>query len=132
MVLYKKVLSSREGMTMKGLALRWLLNALALLFTAWLMPGIEIKGFGAALIAALVLGVVNAVIRPIVLFFTLPLNILTLGLFTLVINALMLLIAKSVVNGFIVSGFWAAFFGSIVLTVISGLLSAVILDSSGK
>ncbi len=113
---------------MRGLAIRWLLNALALLFTAWLMPGMEIKGFGAALIAALVLGVVNAVIRPLVLFFTLPLNILTLGLFTLVVNALMLLIVKSVVNGFVVSGFWAAFFGSIVLAIVSGLLSAIVLD----
>ena len=117
---------------MRGLALRWLLNALALLFTAWIMPGITITGFGAALIAALVLGIVNAIIRPVVLFFTLPLNILTLGLFTLVINAGMLLIAKSVVHGFAVSGFGAAFFGSIVLTIISGILSAVVLDHSGK
>ncbi|MFA5882177.1 MAG: phage holin family protein [Eubacteriales bacterium] len=116
---------------MRGLALRWLLNSLALLFTAWLMPGIQIRSFGAALIAALVLGVINAIIRPIVLFFTLPLNILTLGFFTLVVNALMLLMVRSVVNGFTVSGFWAAFFGSIVLTIVSGLLSAVILDHSG-
>ena len=111
--------------------MRWLLNSLALLFTAWLMPGIQIRSFGAALIAALVLGVINAIIRPIVLFFTLPLNILTLGFFTLVVNALMLLMVRSVVNGFTVSGFWAAFFGSIVLTIVSGLLSAVILDHSG-
>lgn len=115
---------------MRGLALRWLLNALALLFTAWILPGMEIKGLGAALVAALVLGVVNAVIRPIVLFFTLPFNIVTLGLFTLVINALMLLLVKSVVNGFAVSGFWAAFFGSIVLTIVSGILSALVLDHS--
>lgn len=113
---------------MKGMALRWVMNALALLFTAWLLPGIQIKGFGAALVAALVLGVVNAIIRPVVLFFTLPLNIFTLGLFTLVINALMLMIVSSVVSGFIVSGFWAAFFGSIVLTIASGVLSALVLD----
>ncbi|MCL4439525.1 MAG: phage holin family protein [Eubacteriales bacterium] len=117
---------------MKGLAIRWVLNALALLFTAWLMPGIEIKGIGAALVAALVLGIINAIIRPVILFFTLPINILTLGIFTLVVNALMLLITKSVVNGFVVSGFWAAFFGSIVLTIASGLLSAIVLDHSGK
>lgn len=122
----------RKGIAMRGLALRWLLNSLALLFTAWLMPGIQIKSIGAALIAALVLGVINAIIRPIVLFFTLPLNILTLGFFTLVVNALMLLIVRSVVNGFTVSGFWAAFFGSIVLTIVSGLLSALILDHSGN
>lgn len=117
---------------MKGLAMRWLLNALALFVTAWLVPGMQINGFAAALVAALVLGVVNAIIRPVIVFFTLPLNILTLGLFTLVINAFMLLIVKSVVTGFVVSGFWAAFFGSIVLTVASGLLSAIILDHSGK
>lgn len=117
---------------MKGLAMRWLLNAVALLVTAWLVPGMQINGFGAALIAALVLGIVNAIIRPVILFFTLPLTILTLGLFTLVINAFMLLIVRSVVNGFMVSGFWAAFFGSIVLTIASGLLSAIILDHSGK
>lgn len=117
---------------MRGLAMRWLLNALALLITAWLVPGIQLKGFGAALMAALVLGVVNAIIRPVIVFFTLPLNILTLGLFTLVINAFMLLIVKSAVNGFFVSGFWAAFLGSIVLTIASGLLSAIILDHSGK
>ena len=112
--------------------MRWLLNSLALLFTAWLMPGIQIKNIGAALIAALVLGVINAIIRPIVLFFTLPLNILTLGFFTLVVNALMLLMVRSVVNGFTVSGFWAAFFGSIVLTIASGLLSALVLDHSSS
>ncbi|PKM82312.1 MAG: hypothetical protein CVU89_04725 [Firmicutes bacterium HGW-Firmicutes-14] len=117
---------------MKGLAIRWILNALALLFTAWLMPGIDVTGFGAALITALVLGVINAIIRPVVLFFTLPLNILTLGLFTLVINAVMLLITASAVSGFTVSGFWAAFFGSIILTIISGVLSSVVMDDNKR
>lgn len=117
---------------MRGMALRWFLNALALLFTAWLIPGLEVNGILAALVAALVLGIVNAVIRPLVLFFTLPLNILTLGLFTLVINAMMLLIVNAVVEGFKVSGFVAAFFGSIILTLVSGLLSAIVLDHSGK
>ena len=113
---------------MKGLIIRWVLNALAVLAAAWLMPGIEVTGFGAALITALVLGIVNAIIRPIILLFTLPLNIMTLGLFTLVINAGMLLIAASAVKGFTVSGFWAAFFGSIILTIFSGVLSRVVID----
>ena len=117
---------------MRGLALRWILNALALLLTAWLIPGIEINGLGAALIAALVLGVVNAIIRPVVLLFTLPLNVITLGLFTLVVNALMLLIVKAVVDGFVVSGFWTAFIGSIVLTIISGVLSGIVKDHSKR
>ncbi len=117
---------------MRGLAVRWILNALALLVTAWLLPGIELNGISAALLTALVLGVVNAVIRPIVLLFTLPFNILTLGLFTLVINASMMMIAASAVRGFEVSGFWSAFFGAIFLTIISGLISALVLDHSGK
>ncbi|MBU7006274.1 phage holin family protein [Phosphitispora fastidiosa] len=118
---------------MRGLIIRWVLNALALLATAWLMPGIGLDGFGAALITALVLGIVNAIIRPVILFFTLPLTIVTLGLFTLVINAVMLLITASAVDGFSVSGFWAAFFGSIIITIISGVLSrAVIDDNNGK
>lgn len=117
---------------MRGLAIRWILNAFALLFTAWLIPGIELNGLIAALFTAFVLGIVNAVIRPIVLLFTLPLNILTLGLFTLVVNASMMLIAASLVRGFQVTGFWSAFFGAIVLTLVSGLISAAVLDHSGK
>lgn len=113
---------------MKGLIIRWALNALALLLTAWIMPGIEVKGFGAALITALVLGIVNAFLKPLVLLFTLPLNIFTLGLFTFVINAGMLMITASAVRGFTVAGFWAALFGSIILSLISGLLSSLALD----
>lgn len=117
---------------MRGLAIRWFLNALALLCTALFIPGIEVNGIIAALLSALVLGVVNAIIRPLVLLFTLPLNILSLGVFTFVINALMLMITATAVRGFVVSGFWAAFFGAILLTVISGVLSSVVLDHSGR
>ncbi|WP_418790977.1 phage holin family protein [Phosphitispora sp. TUW77] len=113
---------------MKGLIIRWVLNALALLVTAWLIPGIGLAGFGAALVTALILGIVNAIIRPVILFFTLPFNIVTLGLFTLVINAVMLMITAYLVDGFSVSGFWAAFFGSIIITIISGILSRAVID----
>ncbi len=113
---------------MKGLALRWLLNALALFLTAWLLQGVTISGFGSALVAALVLGIVNAIIRPVVLFFTLPLNILTLGLFTFVVNAVMFKLVSVVVDGFVVDGFIPAIVGSILLTVISGFLSALVKD----
>ncbi len=117
---------------MRGLIIRWVLNALALVATAWLMPGIGLDGFGAALITALVLGIVNAIIRPVILFFTLPLTIVTLGLFTLVINAVMLMITASAVDGFSVSGFWAAFFGSIIITIISGVLSSAVIDDDNS
>lgn len=108
---------------MNSLILRWLLNTLALAVSAWMIPGIQVEGIIPALFSALVLGVINAVIRPIVILFTLPINILTLGLFTLVINGLMLWMVSGLVSGFEVSGFWAAFFGAIVLSVISTVLS---------
>ncbi|ADG83562.1 phage holin family protein [Thermincola potens] len=113
---------------MKGLALRWFFNALALFITAYLLDGVMISGFGSALVAALVLGVVNAVIRPVILFFTLPLNFLTLGLFTFVVNALMFKLVSVVVDGFVVEGFFAALVGSLLLTIISGFLSALVRD----
>ncbi|MDD2421272.1 MAG: phage holin family protein [Heliobacteriaceae bacterium] len=108
---------------MRALVIRWCLNTAALAVTAYLIPGIQIHGVITALFAALVLGVVNAVIRPVVVVFTLPINILTLGLFTLVINALMLWMVSGLVRGFEVSGFGAAFLGAICLAVISTLLS---------
>lgn len=111
---------------MKGLLIRWLLNALALVLTDKLITGISVDGFGAALIAALVLGIVNAVIRPVVVLLTIPINFITLGLFTLVINGLMLLLAAKVVDGFNVDGFFPAVIGAILLSIISALLNMII------
>ncbi|MFZ5640895.1 MAG: phage holin family protein [Bacillota bacterium] len=111
---------------MKGLLIRWLLNALALVLTDKLIDGISVDGFGAALIAALVLGIVNAVIRPVVVLLTIPINFITLGLFTLVINGLMLLLAAKVVDGFNVDGFFPAVIGAIVLSIISAVLNMII------
>lgn len=101
------------------LVIRWVLFALALLFTAWIVPGISFASFQTALLAAFVMGLVNIFIRPIILIFTLPLNLLTLGLFTFVINALMLWLVAKIVIGFTITGFLAALLGSIVLSVIS-------------
>lgn len=105
---------------------RWLLNAIALLLVAALIPGFHISSIYTALIAALILGLINAIIRPIILILTLPINLLTLGTFTLVINALMLLLASSVVKGFVINGFWAAFFAAILLWIISMLTNLFI------
>lgn len=113
---------------MHGLILRWLVNALALILTATIVNGIRVEGFLPALYAALVLGIINAVIRPMFIIFTLPINILTLGGFTLVINAIMLLITDSVVQGFEVKGFWAAFIGSILLAIFSSIINALVKD----
>lgn len=108
------------------LIIRWLVNALSLLVTAALVPGVVLRGVIPSLLAAAVLGIVNALIRPILLLLSLPLNLVTLGLFTLVINALMLWLTSALVPGFSIRGFWAAFFGSIVLSLISFILSRLI------
>ncbi len=112
---------------MNGLLVRWLVNALALFLTAQLLgPAFRVTGFGAALVAAAVLGIVNAVIRPVLLILTLPLNIVTLGLFTFVINAVMLLLVSHVIVGFQVQGFGTALLGSVILSFISMILSALV------
>lgn len=101
---------------------RWLINTLALAGVAWLLDGIEIKGVASALIAAGVIGLLNVFIRPVLLILTLPLNIFTLGLFTLVINALMIRLASALAPGFYVAGFWSALFGALLLSIFSSLL----------
>ena len=91
----------------------------------YVVPGISVKNFYSALVAALILGLVNAVIRPLLILLTLPVNILTLGLFTLVINALMLWLVASIVKGFDVKNFVAAFFGALILWAVSWLTNAL-------
>jgi putative membrane protein len=106
--------------------LTWLINALALLIITYLVPSIHIRSFGTALIVALVLGLINAVLRPVLILLTLPVTIVTLGVFILVVNALCFWLAASLLKGFEVSGFWSAFFGSILYSIVSWLLSALI------
>ena len=104
---------------MLSMLIRWVLFTLALLFTAWIVPGISFAGITTALFAAFIMGLVNIFIRPIIMVLTLPLNLLTLGLLTFIINALMFLLIAKLVTGFMVAGFLAALLGSIVLSVIS-------------
>ncbi|HHT26502.1 MAG TPA: phage holin family protein [Firmicutes bacterium] len=113
---------------MKATVVRWLVNTLALLFTAKLIKGIYVDGVIAALLAAALLGVINAFIRPLVIVLTLPVNIITLGLFTFVINGLMLQLVSAVSYGFRVDGMLAAIVGSLVLSLVSGFLSLVVVD----
>lgn len=108
------------------LIVRIVLNALALLGTAYLIPGIAVDSFVTALIVALVLGIVNALIRPLVILLTLPINILTLGLFTLVINALMFWLVSTFIPGFDVPGFTEAFLGALVLWAASWITNALL------
>ena len=100
-----------------------LINAAALMFTSNLIDGIYVDGFGSVLVAAIILGIVNAIIRPLLLILTLPLNVLTLGLLTFVINGFMLKLAAAVVGGFDVVGMWPAIVGALVLSVVSTVLN---------
>lgn len=106
--------------------IRWLINTVALLVTAALLGGVEVSGILAALVAAAGMGVVNAFIRPIFLILTLPLNLLTLGLFTFVLNGLMLLLVAALVPGFVLHGLGAAILGALLLSLISSLISWVV------
>ena len=108
---------------MLGFIVRWLLSALALFLTARLVPGIHVSDATALFIAVLVLGLLNAVLRPIVNMFTGCIQILTLGLLTLIINAAFFGLAASLVPGFEVRGFWAAFWGAIVMSILSFIFS---------
>ncbi|MEZ0237429.1 MAG: phage holin family protein [Methylophilaceae bacterium] len=103
---------------------RWLLLAAALLLVAHLYPGVVVQSFGAAMIAALVLGLFNAVLRPLLVLLTLPVTLLTLGLFLFVINALMFYFAASVLDGFSVRGFGAALVGSLIYSVCGLVIDA--------
>lgn len=108
----------------------WLVNALALIAVAYLVPSITVSGFMSALVAALILGLVNAVIRPVLVLLTLPATILTLGLFIFVINALLFWFVGSFVPGFVVHGFMAGLIGSILFSIVSWLLSSLVFKES--
>jgi putative membrane protein len=108
------------------LLLVWILNAIALLAVAYLYPGVQVQDWKAAAIAALVLGLVNTLVKPILVILTLPVTIVTLGLFLLVLNALLFWIVASMVPGFHVNGFWAAMLGAVLYSVITWLLSQLI------
>lgn len=107
--------------------LTWILTAVALLLTAYIVPGISIASFSVAIIAAVVLGLINAIVKPLLIFFTLPLTILTLGLFIFVINAIAFSLVAYFTPGFQINGFFPALFGSILLSIISGVLNSLFL-----
>ena len=111
-----------------GFFIRVLINALAIYFAAAIVPGIELSGVIAALGSGLVLGLVNAVVRPILIVMTRPFTLLTLGLFLFVLNGLCLWLTSLLVKGFAVHGFWAAVFGSILVSVVSWLLTTAVSD----
>ena len=108
------------------LLLKWLLSAAALLFVAYIYSGVEVKSFPSALIAAFVIGLFNAVLRPVLVVLTLPVTIVTVGLFLFVINALMFWAAASVLDGFHVTGFGAALLGSLIYSVLGVVIESAL------
>ena len=111
---------------MSGILIRCLTTTGAIILTAYVLSGIHVDGFLTALLAAAILGILNALFRPIALLITLPINVLSLGLFTFIINAFMLKMASAVISGFDVHGFGSAILGSLMISVISWLLNSFI------
>lgn len=116
---------------MIGFFIRWFINFLALLVVVNTVKGIEVASIETTVVAALFLGVINAVLRPIIIIITLPINILTLGAFTFFINGFMFYLVSKIIKGFVVLDFWSAFWGALVFSIISFLLSLLI-DKKGK
>ena len=104
--------------------IHWLVSALAIGIAAYLIPGIEVTLVG-ALVLAVVLGIINVFLKPVINLLTLPINVVTLGLFSLVVNALLIMLAGMIVPGFTVDGFWPAFFFGIVVALVSALFGAM-------
>jgi len=109
-----------------GILIRWLILTAAITVASYLISGIKVSGFFSAFFAAAILGILNAFFRPILLILTLPINILTLGLFTFVINAVLLKMASGVISGFEVHGFWAAVWGALIISGVNWLLSSFV------
>ncbi|WKZ24636.1 MAG: phage holin family protein [Patescibacteria group bacterium] len=115
-----------------NILIKWLIATVGIMLIGYFLPTVTVSGLWAALWAALFLGLVNAVLRPILVLLTLPINILTLGLFTFVINALLIMLVSSVVQGFTVEGFWTAVLFSIILSVFSYALNTLFKGAKEK
>jgi putative membrane protein len=112
-----------------GFLLRIVVNALAIMLAASIVPGISVDGVVPALVGGLLLGLVNAVVRPVLIILTLPITLITLGLFLLVLNGFCFWLVASIVKGFYVAGFWSAFLGALIVGIVSWTMTALISDS---
>ena len=115
-----------------GIVIRWLILTAAIMTASYLLDGIQVSGFSAALFAAAILGFLNVFFRPILLILTLPFNIFTLGLFTFVINAFLLMMVSGVIKGFTVKDFWSALWGSLLISIVNAVLNAFVTDKKEK
>jgi putative membrane protein len=123
---------SGEKETMPGILIRWLITTVAVLLVPYLVSGVQVKGLGSALIAAAILGIMNALVRPVLILLTLPLTIVTLGFFILIINALLFQLAGAIVPGLHVASFWSAFFASIIVSIVSWIMNLVVAGGGGE
>ena len=122
------------GISLAEFFIRWFVTAVAVFVAAWIVPGIDYSNFTGLAFASLLLGVINAMVRPVLLILCLPLILVTMGIFILVLNALLLWFVSGILPGssFTVSGFWAAFWGGVVISIVSWLLSAFFRGSDGR
>jgi putative membrane protein len=109
---------------------RLVLNGLAIVIAAYLIPGLEVSSIVAALLAGGILGIVNALVRPVLLILTLPLTLITLGFFIFIVNAICLALTAALVPGFSISGFWAAVFGALLVSIVSWILNGLFVGKS--
>lgn len=115
-----------------NLILRFLLNGLAVLATAYLLPGVDVTDYQTSLITALVLSIANIIIKPLLILFTIPITVMTLGLFLLVINAIIILVADYFVTGFTVNGFWWALAFSLIMSIFNSIIDDILKDKKKK
>lgn len=115
-----------------GAMMTWVVSAGAVYLTAWLLPGMSVNGFGRAMLVALVIGLLNAVVRPVLVLLTLPVTVLSLGLFLVVINAVLLEAAAWMLDGFNIDGFWTAALASLVLSIATAVLDAIVFSGKDK
>ena len=120
----------RKEKSVMVLLIRWIFFTLAVLFTAWLVPGIFVENFQSAMLVTVIMALINIFVRPLIVFITLPINILTLGIFGLVVNALLFMLAGYIAPGFYVDGFLAAFLGSVVLSFLGLIINMITLNDS--
>jgi putative membrane protein len=122
------------GISLAEFFIRWFVTAVAVFVAAWIVPGIDYSNFTGLAFASLLLGIINAMVRPVLLILCLPLILVTMGLFILVLNAMLLWFVSGILPGssFTVSGFWAAFWGGLVISIVSWLLSAFFRGSDGR
>jgi len=113
---------------MRGLLIKWIINSLAILIVTYIVKGIEVASPVTAIVAAFVLGIINAFLRPLIILITLPITIFTFGLFTFFINGFLFYTVSKVVKGFVVTGFWPAFFGALLFSAISFLFRMIFLN----